>query len=71
MANNINWGKIYCDMITDKGFGSDTAFSTNFIPDISAPSCWDTFELRADLTNISGTPFRADTHNYRADATQK
>jgi hypothetical protein len=71
MANNINWGKIYCDMITNKGFGSDTAFSTNFIPDISAPSCWDTFELRADLTSISGAPFRTDTHNYRADATQK
>ena len=71
MANNINWGAIYCNMITDEGFGSDTAFSTNFIPDISAPSCWDTFELRTDLTNISGTAFRADTINYRADATQK
>ena len=71
MANNINWGKVYCSMITDKGFGSDTAFTTNFIPDISAPSCWDTFELTADLTEISGTAFRADTNKYRADATQK
>ncbi len=70
MANNINWGKIYCDMITDKGFGNDTAYSTNFIPDISAPSCWGTFELTADLTEISGTAFRASTDKYRADATQ-
>ena len=71
MANNINWGAIYCEMITNEGFGSDTAFSTNFIPDVSAPSCWGTFELRASLTQISGIPFRADTINYRADATQK
>ena len=71
MANNINWGSIYCSMITDSGFGSDTAYSTNSIPDISAPSCWGTFELTADLTQISGTPFLADTTLYRADATQK
>ncbi len=70
MANSINWGKIYCSMITNSGFGSDTAYSTNSIPDISAPSCWGTFELTADLTEISGTPFRASTDKYRADATQ-
>ena len=70
MANNINWGAVYCNMITDSGFGSDTAYSTNSIPDISAPACWGTFQLTADLTQISGTPFRADTTNYRADATQ-
>ena len=70
MANNINWGSIYCAMITDSGFGSDTAYSTNSIPDISAPSCWATFPLTADLTNISGTAFLADTTTYRADQTQ-
>lgn len=70
MANNINWGKIYCEMITNKGFGSDTAYSTMAIPDISAPSCWGTFELTADLTQISGTPFTADTKKYKASATQ-
>ena len=71
MANNINWGKVYCDMVTNSGFGTDTAYSTNYIPDFSAPSCWGTFELTADLTQISGTPFLADTTLYRADATQK
>jgi hypothetical protein len=70
MANTINWGKIYCDMIDNTGWGSDTAWSTNFVPDFSAPSCWGTFALTADLTNISGTPLTADTTNYKADATQ-
>ena len=71
MANNINWGKICCEMITNSGFGSDPAYSTESIPDISAPSCWGTFELTADLTEISGTAFRASTTLYRASATQK
>tara|TARA_R100001163_G_C5003192_1_gene151600 strand:- start:355 stop:570 length:216 start_codon:yes stop_codon:yes gene_type:complete len=71
MANSINWGKVYCSMITDSSFGSDTAYSTNFIPDISAPSCWATFALTADLTQISGSPFLADTNKYTADATQQ
>jgi hypothetical protein len=71
MANSINWGSVYCLMISDESFGADTAYSTNNIPDLSAPSCWGTFGLTADLTNISGTPFLADTTNYSADATQK
>ena len=71
MANSINWGSVYCQMITDESFGSDTAYSTNNIPDLSAPTCWATFPLTADLTSISGTNFRASTTNYRADATQK
>ena len=70
MANNINWGKVYCEMITNVSFGSDTAYSTNAILDISAPSCWATFPLTADLTQISGIPFLADTTLYKADATQ-
>jgi len=70
MANNINWGKVYCSMITDSGFGKDPAYSTMAIPDISAPACWSTFPLTADLTQISGTPFLADTTLYKADATQ-
>jgi len=70
MANNINWGEIYCSMITNIGFGQDTAFSTEAIPDISAPACWGTFPLTADLTEISGTPFLADTTLYKADQTQ-
>ena len=71
MSNNINWGKVYCAMITDSGFGSDTAYTTNLIPDFSAPSCWATFPLTADLTQISGSPFLADTNKFTADATQK
>tara|TARA_R110000803_G_scaffold51477_4_gene106383 strand:+ start:536 stop:751 length:216 start_codon:yes stop_codon:yes gene_type:complete len=70
MANNINWGAVYCQMITDGGFGSDTAYSTMAIPDISAPACWGTFPLTVDLTNISGTPFTSDTTTYRTDQTQ-
>lgn len=70
MANNINWGKICCEMITNSGFGSDTAYSTTSIPDISAPSCWGTFPLTADLTQISGVALTADTTIYRADQTQ-
>tara|TARA_R100001443_G_scaffold73523_1_gene81453 strand:+ start:435 stop:650 length:216 start_codon:yes stop_codon:yes gene_type:complete len=71
MANSINWGSVYCQMITDESFGSDTAYSTNNIPDLSAPTCWGTFALTADLTSISGTAFLADTTNYKASATQK
>jgi len=70
MANSIGWGNIYCEMITTGGFGTDTAYLTMSIPDISAPACWGTFPLTADLTEISGTPFLADTTLYKADATQ-
>ena len=71
MANSINWGSVYCQMITDESFGADTAYSTNNIPDLSAPTCWGTFALTADLISISGKDFRASTIDYRADATQK
>jgi|TARA_R110000765_G_scaffold171382_1_gene276321 hypothetical protein len=70
MANNIGWGSVYCVMITDESFGGDPAYTTKFIPDISAPTCWTTFPITADLTQISGTPFTADTIKYRADVTQ-
>tara|TARA_R100001510_G_C7619552_1_gene180790 strand:+ start:585 stop:800 length:216 start_codon:yes stop_codon:yes gene_type:complete len=71
MANSINWGKVYCDMVTNSSWGVDKAFSTEFIPDFSAPTCWGVFELTADLTQISGEPFTADTTDFRASATQK
>ena len=38
MANNIGWGSVYCVMITDESFGGDPAYTTKFIPDISAPT---------------------------------
>jgi hypothetical protein len=70
MANTINWGKIYCGMIDYKGWGADTAWSTNAVNDISAPTCWGTFALTSDLISISGSPLTADTTEYKADATQ-
>jgi len=61
MANNINWGKIYCTT----NFG-DTPNTTDAIPDFSAPTCWASLlGLTADNTNI-----RADSTLYTADATQ-
>ena len=50
MANSINWGKVYCSMNTNSSFGVDKAFTTDFIPDFSAPACWGVFELTAALT---------------------
>ena len=65
MANNINWGKIYCDMATNDSWGADTYWSTNAINDIASPTCWDTFRLTAD-----STLFTADSTTLTADRTQ-
>lgn len=65
MANNINWGKVYCEMDTNKSLGANTLWSTFFIPDFSAPTCWTTFALRADSTS-----FTSDNTIYTADTTQ-
>ena len=65
MANNINWGKVYCDMATNDSWGSDTLWSTNYVPDFSAPTCWDTFRLSTDTTL-----FTTDTTNLTTDRTQ-
>ena len=70
MANSINWGKVYCNMVTDSSWGTDLAWSTRSILDSAAPTCWDTFAITADRTTISGVPFLADTTNYTADVTQ-
>tara|TARA_R110002012_G_scaffold321773_1_gene551298 strand:+ start:17667 stop:17882 length:216 start_codon:yes stop_codon:yes gene_type:complete len=70
MANNINWGKVYCAMITYGSFGVDLPYTTRDISDISAPACWNTFQITADRTTISGAAFKADTTNYKADVTQ-
>ena len=48
MANNINWGKIYC--ATEWG---DTFNTTDDIPQFSAPVCWaGVLGFTADNTNI-------------------
>ena len=65
MANNIDWGSVYCEMEQDGSFGSDTLWSTNAINDIASPTCWVTFALRAD-----STLFTAGSTTLTADRTQ-
>ena len=65
MANNIDWGSVYCEMEQDGSFGADTLWSTNAINDIASPTCWVTFELRAD-----STLFTSDSTTLTADRTQ-
>jgi hypothetical protein len=65
MANNINWGKVYCEMLTNEGWGQDADYSANAVNDLSAPTCWDAFRLTADTTL-----YRADTTFLTADQTQ-
>ena len=65
MANNIDWGSVYCEMEQDGSFGADTLWSTNAINDIASPTCWVTFALRAD-----STLFTSDTTTLTADRTQ-
>lgn len=66
MANNINWGNNYCDILTNDGFG-DYGWSANAINDISAPTCWGTgfLPLTADTTI-----YTADSNLITADRTQ-
>ena len=65
MANNIDWGSVYCEMEQDGSFGADTLWSTNAINDIASPTCWVTFALRAD-----STLFTSDSTTLTADRTQ-
>ena len=67
MANQINWGKIYCDMLTNESWGADSDYTVGTsIPDFSAPTCWTLVPaFTADTTS-----FRADTTLYTADTTQ-
>jgi len=55
MANNINWGKVYCEMTDNDAWGVAIQWSTNAINDLSAPICWE--------------PKRADSTLYTADST--
>jgi hypothetical protein len=55
MANNINWGKVYCEMTDNDAWGVAIQWSTNAINDLSAPLCWE--------------PKRADSTLYTADST--
>lgn len=73
MANTINWGKIYCDMETNDGWGLDKQYTTYFIPDFSAPACWSLVPVTpftADMISYFGGNLTADTTQFTADKTQ-
>jgi hypothetical protein len=66
MANNINWGKVYCDMVSNSSWGADTTWSVNYVPDFSAPTCW----TLVDQLSADTTAYRADSTIITADRTQ-
>ena len=73
MANLINWGKIYCEMIDDSAWGQNEQWSTYAINDISAPTCWGLVPVTpftADLISYFGGNLTADTTQFTADKTQ-
>ena len=66
MSNGINWGEIYCKILTKGGFG-DHGWSANAIDDISAPACWGTgFLALTSDTNL----YKADSNLITSDITQ-
>jgi hypothetical protein len=72
MANQINWGKIYCDMQTNESFG-DEQWATFAIPDISAPECWSLIPVTpftTDMISYFGGNLTCDTIEFKADITQ-
>jgi len=72
MANLINWGKTYCEIHDNSGWG-DEQWSTYFIPDISAPTCWAAVPVTpftADLISYFGGNLTADNTIFTADKTQ-
>ena len=64
MANTVNWGKVYCNMVTNNSWGVDIAYTTNAINDLSTPTCWTTFTISADTTDFSADniDITADVH---------
>lgn len=73
MANQINWGKIYCEMIDNSAWGQDEQWSTYAINDISAPTCWGLVPVTpftADMISYFGGNLTADTIQFTADKTQ-
>jgi hypothetical protein len=72
MANSIDWGKTYCEIHDNDGFG-DEQWSTFYIPDISAPDCWGLVPVTpftADIISYFGGELRADNTTFKADKTQ-
>ena len=67
MANTIDWGKIYCDMIDNSAWGADSNYTAGeSVPDFSAPTCWTLVPAFTSDTNT----YRASTTLFTADATQ-
>lgn len=64
MANTVDWGKIYCNMVTNNSWGVDVAYTTQAINDLSTPTCWTTFTISADTTDFTcdTTALTADVH---------
>lgn len=69
MANSIDWGKVYCEMITNKGFGLDSDYTVGLsIHDASAPSCWADSGL-IPAFSADDTTIKSDSTLFTADAT--
>lgn len=72
MANSIDWGKTYCEIQDDDAFGYEE-WSTFYIPDDSAPTCWGAVPVTpftSDMVSFFGGPLTADTTSFRASTTQ-
>lgn len=62
MANTVDWGKVYCNMVTNNSWGVDLGFTTNAVNDDSTPACWTVFTISADSTD-----FTSDSTSLTAD----
>jgi len=73
MANSIDWGKTYCKIYDNSGWGEDTDWSTFAVSDISAPLCWGVVPVTpftADLISYFGGNITVDNATFKADKTQ-
>lgn len=72
MANSIDWGKTYCEILDNSGWG-DEQWNTFYIPDNSAPNCWGLVPVTpftADLISYFGGTLTADNITFKASKTQ-
>jgi hypothetical protein len=66
MANNINWGEVYTEILKNNAFGF-YEWSVNAINDISAPLSWLGGFLQLLVSSIF---FTADNNNITSDLTK-
>ncbi len=59
MANNVNWGKVYCEILGNGAFG-DVFYNTNSIPNNSVPTCWTT----SVVTDVVVSSFLSNSGGY-------